>query len=201
MPFTIGEVEVVNEVALAPSAVLYDGAVTADGDLSIRVNGFYYDLAGTHGKYGGSVENAVVDNQTNYVYLDGTGLHINTTGYPVALPIHLRLARVVTQSGIIVRIILERSFFSAGGSNAHALRAGVLIPGNFAGNPKKATIVFSTAYGSTAYSITALAETDGSKSFSIATESKTVNGFTVNLHSNNLAGLVSVGWHTALNGE
>ena len=62
--FTIGEVEVTNEVSLAPSAVLYDGAVVADGDLSVRVNQFFYDLAGTKGKYLGSVGNAVTDATT-----------------------------------------------------------------------------------------------------------------------------------------
>jgi hypothetical protein len=200
MPFVIGEVEVVNEVSLAPSAVLYDGAVVSDDDLSVKVNGFYYDLAGFHGKYLGSCGNAVVDNQTNYLYFDGTGLHINITGYPL-VSTHIRLARVVARNGIITRIILERAFFSAGSSDPRELRAGILIPGNFSGNPKKAIVTFPTPYITTNYSITALAETDGSKSFGIATESKTINGFTVNLHSNNLAGLVNVGWKTALTGE
>ena len=115
MPFSIGEVEVVNEVALAPSAVLYDGAVTADGDLTVKINNFYYDLGGTHGKYLGSCNNAVTDNATNYVYLNSSGaLVINTTGYP-GTSLHIRMARVVAHNGIICRIILERAFFTSGG--------------------------------------------------------------------------------------
>lgn len=113
MPFVIGEVEVTNEVQLAPSAVLYDGCVVADGDLTIQVNNFYYDLGGVHGKYIGSVGNAVTDDSTNYVYLDsGASLVINTTGYP-ASAIHIRLARVVASGGFITRVILERALLTA----------------------------------------------------------------------------------------
>lgn len=120
MPYVIGEVEVTNEVSLAPSAVMYDGAVVADGDLTVQVNNFYYDLGGTKGKYLGSVGNSVANNNTNYVFLDGTGsLGINTSGYP--LGIHIRLARVVASGGFIVRVILERAFLTAatsGGSSS-----------------------------------------------------------------------------------
>jgi hypothetical protein len=201
MPFVVGEVEVVNEVSLAPSAVLYDGAVVSDGDLTVKVNGFFYDLAGAHGKYQGSCSNAVVDNATNYIFYTAAGLVINTSGYPAPPTTHIRLARVVTLSGIIVRILLERAFFSAGAPESHALHAGVIIPGSFSGNPKTATVTFGTAYPDTTYTVVADAVTDGSKSYGLAIESKTVNGFTVNLHSNNLAGLVEVDWHTALSGE
>ena len=115
MPFSVGEVEVVNEVSLAPSAVLYDGAVTADGDLTIKVNNFHYDLGGVHGKYLGSCNNAVTDEETNYVYLNNAGiLVINTTGYPIST-LHIRLARVIAHDGVICRIVLERAFFTSGG--------------------------------------------------------------------------------------
>jgi hypothetical protein len=113
--FAIGEVDVVNEVSLAPSAALYDGAVVSDGDLTVKINNFHYDLGGTHGKYLGSCNNAVTDDATNYVYLNSSAvLTINTTGYPLAA-IHIRLARVIAHNGIICRIILERAFFTSGG--------------------------------------------------------------------------------------
>jgi hypothetical protein len=116
MPFTIGEVEVINEVSLAPSAVLYDGATVADGDLTIKVNNFYYDIGGTRGKYLGSCNNVVADNTTNYVYLDsGASLAISVVGYPVS-GIYIPLARVVTSGGFITRIILERAFLCASAS-------------------------------------------------------------------------------------
>lgn len=126
--FVIGEVEVVNEVTLAPSAVLYDGAVVADGDLSVKVNQFFYDLVGTKGKYLGAVGQAVTDAATNYVYLDGSAaLVINTTGYPVGT--HIRLARVIAAGGIIVRVVLERAFFTAAGTGV-AAKTDTLIWGN-----------------------------------------------------------------------
>jgi hypothetical protein len=111
MTFVIGEVEVTNEVSLAPSAVLYEGAVVADGDLTVKVNAFYYDISGTHGKYAGSCSNSVADNSTNYVYLNSSGaLVINASGYTTDT--HIRLARVVASGGFITRVIHERAFFS-----------------------------------------------------------------------------------------
>jgi hypothetical protein len=201
MPFVIGEVEVVNEVSLAPSAVLYDGAVVADGDLTVKVNSFFYEIAGVHGKYIGSVANVVTDNQTNYVYLNAlAALAINTTGYPTSA--HIRLARVVTQSGIIVRVILERAFFTGGGSMlASTVKAGVALAASFSGSPKKSTVTFASPYGSTAYAVIFSPITDGSRTFSPSAETKTVSGFTVNLNNNNLAGLLEIDWHTTQSGE
>jgi hypothetical protein len=191
----IGEVEVVNEVSLAPSAVLYDGAITADGDLTIKVNGFYYDLGGLHGKYLGSCGNALADNAVTYVYLQSGGtLGLSTVSYPGT--VHIRLGRVVTSGGFIVRIILERPFFTAGaGASGANAKAGAAIPGAFSGNPKKANVVFGTAMPDANYSITFAPVTDGSRTFSPCVESKLATGFTIDLQANNLAGLVEVGWH------
>jgi hypothetical protein len=112
MPYVIGEVEVTNEVTLAPNAVIYDGAIVADGDLSVKVNGFYYNLDGDYGRYVGSSANVVADNSVNYVYLSILGiLTINATGYPVGS--YIQLGRVVTSGGFIVRVILERPLLSA----------------------------------------------------------------------------------------
>lgn len=193
--FVIGEMEVVNEVSLAPSAALYDGAVTADGDLTIKVNWFYYDFAGAHGKYAGSCANAVTNNATNYVYLlSGGTLGISTVSYPAGS--HIRLARVVTSGGFIVRIILERAFFTSSGSTVSSnAKSGFLIPGSFSGTPKKATVTFTSAFSDTNYAITLGVETDGSRTFSPCIESKLTTGFIVDLQANNLAGLVEVGWH------
>lgn len=113
MPFVIAETTVVGEVSLAPSAVLYDGAVTADGDLTVKVNSFYYAMGTVYGKYAGSVGNAVTDNTTNYAYLNSSGgLVINAVGYPGA-GLHIRLARIVASGGFVTRVILERAFLAA----------------------------------------------------------------------------------------
>lgn len=78
------------------------------------------------------------------------------------------------------------------------LKAGILVPGAFSGDPKKAVVTFTAPYPSVDYTIVALGLTDGSKTFAVATEGKTVNGFTVNLHSNNPANLIEVSWQTVL---
>jgi hypothetical protein len=88
----------------------------------------------------------------------------------------------------------------SGGVSA-SLKAGVIVPGSFSGNPKKATVAFSTPYLSTAYAVTLAPLTNGAHSYSPDVESKTTSGFVVNLNSNNLAGLIEVGWHSATNGS
>lgn len=199
--YVIGEMEVVNEVSLAPSAVLYDGSVVADGDLTFKVNAFYFDIGGTHGRYPGSVGNFASDNATNYVYLDQDGhLGSSTTGYPGQA--HIRLARVIAMGGIIVRVVLERAFFTAGATlSSQSAKAGVAVPGDFSGEPKKRTVVFDHPYPSTDYAVTLSVSTDGSKSFAATVENKTVNGFEINLQSNNVANLIEVGWQTMRNGS
>lgn len=81
------------------------------------------------------------------------------------------------------------------------VKSGVLIPGAFSGNPKQASVVFTTAYPNTNYSVTLSPETINKKSFVLHVNNKTTTGFVVNLGSNNLADLVEVGWHAIPNGE
>jgi len=81
------------------------------------------------------------------------------------------------------------------------IKSGVLIPGAFSGNPKQATVVFSTAFASVNYAVTLAPETINNKSFALRVESKAVGGFTVDIGANNIADLVEVGWHAIPNGE
>jgi hypothetical protein len=81
------------------------------------------------------------------------------------------------------------------------IKSGVLIPGAFSGNPKLATVTFSTAFPDTNYSVTLAPGTISKKSFAPTVESKATTGFDVNLGSNNLADLVEIGWHAIPNGE
>jgi len=69
-----------------------------------------------------------------------------------------------------------------------------LIPFAFTGNPKKATVVFASPFEDASYQVVFSVNTDGSKTYSPAAESKTASGFVINLHSNNLAGLNELGW-------
>ena len=83
-----------------------------------------------------------------------------------------------------------------GSAVTQTAKAGLLPAAAFAGNPKKATVTFGTAYPNTNYAITLSPVTDGTKTFTLDAESKTAAGFVVNLNSNNLANFLEVGWHT-----
>lgn len=102
---------VVGELDIATS--FRDGLVEQDGDLTVLVNQFRYDLGGVKGVYVGAVGQVVANNTVNYVYLNSSAvLVINATGFPVSGD-HIRLARVVTNSGFIISILDERAFLAA----------------------------------------------------------------------------------------
>jgi hypothetical protein len=75
-------------------------------------------------------------------------------------------------------------------------KAGLVSLGTFSGDPKKAAVTFTVPYANTSYIIVLNAATDGTRSICPAIESKTASGFTINLHTNNLANIAEVGWHT-----
>lgn len=101
------------EGTLDLSGILADGRMQEDGDLTISINPFYYDMQGTKGYYQGAVGEPVTDGYVNYVYLDGyENIQINTTGYGSGATI--RLGRVIASGGFITRIISERALFTAG---------------------------------------------------------------------------------------
>jgi len=75
-------------------------------------------------------------------------------------------------------------------------KSGRLIPGDFSGNPKKATVTFDEAYSDTDYSIALDQVTIDGWVFALSTESKTDGGFVVSLNTNVIAHLVEVLWLT-----
>jgi hypothetical protein len=79
-------------------------------------------------------------------------------------------------------------------------KSGLVSLGSFSGDPKKASVTFATAYPDTSYVIVLSSSTDGTRSICPATESKTASGFTINLHTNNLANITEIGWHTTILG-
>ena len=80
-------------------------------------------------------------------------------------------------------------------------KAGTVAAGSFAGNPKKYTVAFGTAFGSTAYSIQLTCLTANNKAFTPSYESKTTGGFVINMEVNNITDLTEVAWHATLSGE
>jgi hypothetical protein len=78
------------------------------------------------------------------------------------------------------------------------IKAGKLLPGAFVG--KKATVTFVTPYSTAEYAVTFDVVTLGNN-YSPVAESKTVNGFVVNIGSANVGGVVEVLWQAMLIAE
>lgn len=88
------------------------GRVKADGDLSIGIEAFSYEINGKKSRFDGVASIPVTDDDTNYVYISTVGdLEVTTSGWPDAN--HLRLARVVALNGLITNIVDERVFLAA----------------------------------------------------------------------------------------
>lgn len=108
---SVGEMEIIGPVNLAASEVLDEGVITADGDLTIKVNAFWWEINGTYGKYIGSVANTVPASTISYVYLDSAGALIITSAYPGSPTQYIQLGRVFTDANCITKIAMERAFF------------------------------------------------------------------------------------------
>ena len=101
------------DTSVVVQGVITDGLMQIDGDLTFSVNSFYFDMSGSKGYYPGSIHNAAPDNSTNYVYFDGYyNLVIDSVGYPVKGIPHIRLGRVISLGGFIIRIVPERALFT-----------------------------------------------------------------------------------------
>ena len=86
--------------------------------------------------------------------------------------------------------------FGGGGGSGVQIKAGIVSSGTFSGNPKKATVTFTSAFTSSNYAIIIT----GIDSRSWSYESKTAAGFTINTNANAaLTGEVS--WHAIISGE
>lgn len=93
--------------------VLEPGLIRPDGDMSIAILSFHYEIDGVRTKFDGAINQSLTNNSVNYVFLDWDGsLNINTTGYPTTS--HIRLGRVGVQSGLIVAIDDDRVILTAG---------------------------------------------------------------------------------------
>lgn len=132
------------------AVIIRDGVVREDGDLSIAVERFFFDLGGVKGEFVGAIQQAVTDSTTNFVFLNSGGtLSINTTGYPGT--VHIRLARVITSSGVILKIFPERAVLTTAqdaGQNYTAgenLLLGDLLSLNTSGEVIKADATFANS--------------------------------------------------------
>jgi len=80
-------------------------------------------------------------------------------------------------------------------------KAGRIAGGTFAGNPKKATVTFSTAFGDADYAVVLTAVAQNNKTFAPAVESQVAGSFVVNMGSNNVTDLLYLNWIAMKSGE
>lgn len=83
-----------------------------------------------------------------------------------------------------------------GAGTGIAIKAGVVAPGSFTGNPKKATVTFTSSFVSAAYAITIT----GIDARSWSYESKTAAGFVIDTNANT-ALTSEVSWQAIISGE
>ena len=79
-----------------------------------------------------------------------------------------------------------------------ATKSDEVVAGSFSGNPKTATVSFSTAFADANYSISFGCEDNA---FVPHYENKTNAGFDINLNANNITGLTAVSWTAVKHGE
>jgi hypothetical protein len=81
------------------------------------------------------------------------------------------------------------------------MKAGRVLAASFAGNPKKATVTFSTAFPDANYAATITSVTQNNKQFAPAVESQVAGAFVINMGSNNITDLIQVNWIAMVDGE
>jgi hypothetical protein len=86
-------------------------------------------------------------------------------------------------------------------ANTLSEKAGTVLNAAFSGNPKKATVTFSTAFADTSYALALGCVTQNSKQFSPSIESKVAGSFVINAGVNNITDLIQIDWQASKNGE
>jgi len=83
-----------------------------------------------------------------------------------------------------------------------ATKSGKVLAATFAGNPKKATVTFTTAFSDANYSValTPVTSVTGS-SYSADIESQLAGSFVINLGTNSVSSLISINWAAVKHGE
>ena len=80
-------------------------------------------------------------------------------------------------------------------------KAGNVLAAAFSGNTKTAAVTFTTAFANANYAIVLTVNATGHTGFGPGWTDKTVNGFTIDMNSNNICKLVSVDWIAVAYGE
>ena len=80
------------------------------------------------------------------------------------------------------------------------IKSGTIASGSFSGNPKKATVTFTTAFLDANYAVGLGCVTTGNQ-FSPSIESKIAASFVINMGVNSITSLTSVEWTATPHGE
>ena len=80
-------------------------------------------------------------------------------------------------------------------------KAGKVLNASFSGNPKKATVTFSSAFVDTDYAIVLTAITTSNVAYTPVAESQTTGSFVISASSNNISNLTAVSWIATKSGE
>jgi len=73
-------------------------------------------------------------------------------------------------------------------------KAGKVLNVTFAGNPKKATVTFATAFADAEYSPSVVGNTSANTSYNLTVENITANSFVISANTNNINNLIGVRW-------
>lgn len=82
-----------------------------------------------------------------------------------------------------------------------ATKSGVELNAAFAGNPKKVTVTFGTAFADANYSPVIVCETVSDAAFTPVVESVAAGSFVINMTVNNITNLTAVRWTATKHGE
>jgi len=187
----------------APSSV---GTANAEGSATSLARS---DHVHNHGSQSTSTHHALTSTsghgfspQSNYaatvdptVSNDGTQGYVagsewvNTTGQTCWVAISVATGAAVWK---------QLTNVAAGGFLAH--KAGSVLAVTFAGDPKKATVTFGTAFSNANYSVTLSCVTAGNQ-YAPSVESQIAASFVINMGANSIGSLTQVNWTAVQHGE
>lgn len=131
--------------------------------------------------------------------IDGDKLEVTWTGHSNYTPSTSPTEVDATDQLTAHLAGIDTALASAGAGLVH--KAGRVLNASFAGNPKKATVTFSSAFADANYAVTATGVTTNNKQYPITVESQVAGSFVISAGTNNIADLTQVNWVAMKDGE
>lgn len=167
------------------------------------------DHVHAHGNRGGGTLHALVSSsangfmpQSNFAAVaNPTTANDNTQGYvPGSMWINTANASewVCISNGTGTAVWKELTNIAGVLAN----KAGQVLAASFAGNPKKATVTFTTPFADANYAVVLTPSiTVSGQTYAPNVESQVAGSFVINMGSNAIASLIACAWHATKNGE